>query len=178
MMHYIHRQIGFGYLMVNEYWLKCFQCWLLNNKRYHPSFELSQVNYPHTPIEYPKCTVAVSGAYLQHTYVYTSTHAYCWPVLCGSGLEVSFLTECTSKAQSPTMSQTTSGPPHPSLAFTSGLLKNDISSWRASISICILLEARRFRAEDISALSRQNQLTMHYLPFMAAITLSPGGERR
>ena len=35
-------------------------------------------------------------------------------------------------------------------------VKNDISSWRASISICILLEAQRFRAEDISALSRQN----------------------
>lgn len=35
-------------------------------------------------------------------------------------------------------------------------VKNDISTWRASISICILLEAQRFRAEDISALSRQN----------------------
>lgn len=45
------------------------------------------------------------------------THAHCWLVVCGPGLKVSFLTKCTMKAQ------TTSGPPHLSLAFTSGLLK-------------------------------------------------------
>lgn len=46
--------------------------------------------------------------------------------------------------------------PLPSTPLYLGPVKNDISSWRASISICILLEALRFRAEDISALSRQN----------------------
>lgn len=48
------------------------------------------------------------------------------------------------------------GPTPPRSSLYLWPVKNDISSWRASISICILLEALRFRAEDISALSRQN----------------------
>lgn len=83
------------------------------------------------------------------------------------------MTQCTMKAQSSTVSQSISGPTPCLSSIYLWPVKNDISSWRASISICILLEEQRFRAEDISALSRQNQLTMHYLPFMAAITLPP-----
>lgn len=81
-------------------------------------FSITKLKLSHTPLY----TVAVSCACLQ-PHVHTYTHAHCWPVVCGSGLEVPFPPECTMKAQSATVSQTTSGPPRPPLAFTSGLLK-------------------------------------------------------
>lgn len=90
-------------------------------------------------------------------HLHTRLHAYCW-LSCGDqGRGLSLLTKCTMEPRSLTRSHT--GYTEPTPPFSSLYLwpvKNDISSWRASISICILLEAQRFRAEDISALSRQN----------------------
>ena len=135
----LHPQANWCYLMVNE-------CWLLNNKAF------SQVKLSHTPLH----TVAVSCARLTAT----CAHSHTCTLLAG-GVRIRsggllFPPECTMKAQSATVSQTTSGPTPPSSSIYLWPVKNDISSWRASISICILLEAQRFRAEDISALSRQN----------------------
>lgn len=72
--------------------------------------------HSNTPLDYQKCTVVVSV----HTIC---AHLHACILLAGGVWIKSFLPESTMKAQSATMSQTTSGPPHPPLAFTSGLLK-------------------------------------------------------
>ena len=149
-MHCIRRQIGLCYLMVNE----CntsMQCWILN----HKDSTLA--------LNYHGLTTHASSASSWKRPSCSHANGHVHTQLCSSGPRCvdhfwrsPFPTEWTIKAQSPTVPQTSPWPTPPFSCIYLWPVKNDISSWRASISICILLEAQRFRAEDISALSRQN----------------------
>lgn len=70
-MHYIHRQIGFCYLMVSECWLKCIKCWLLNKKDTILALYFSRINYSHTPLSKMYCCSLMC----KPTAIYAHMHA-------------------------------------------------------------------------------------------------------